>query len=413
MRLTLLFGLALAASIVASGAWMLMRHGESPGSGTPGTARSEDSRSVPVELRPVALAPIARRRTFTGTLEPFAEQVVAPKIAGRIEEIAVDLADRVERGQVVARLDNDEHVQAVAQAEADLAVAQANLAEAQSLLTIADRELDRVGKLSDRGVSSASQLDIARADQLAKQAQVAVSTAQVTRAQAALATARIRLSYTEVTADWRGGNDERVVAERFVEEGETVSANEQLFRIVELDPITAVITVAERDYGLLADGLGAELRTDAFPGAVFEGRIARIAPVFRETTRQARVELTVDNPRLMLKPGMFVRASVVLEQVADAVVVPDAALTLRDGREGLFVLAEDDGHVEWRPVDVGIRDDGRAQIIDGDDLAGRQVVTLGQQLLDDGSPVLVPQPDSTVADASATPDDKQTDQASR
>ena len=291
--------------------------------------------------------------------------------------------------------------------------AQANLAEAQSLLTIAERELDRVGKLSDRGVSSASQLDIARADQLAKQAQVAVSTAQVTRAQAALATARIRLSYTEVTADWRGGNDERVVAERFVEEGETVSANEQLFRIVELDPITAVITVAERDYGLLADGLGAELRTDAFPGLVFEGRIARIAPVFRETTRQARVELTVDNPRLLLKPGMFVRASVVLEQVADAIVVPDAALTLRDGREGLFVLAEDDGHVEWRPVDVGIRDDGRAQIIDGDDLAGRQVVTLGQQLLDDGSAVLVPEPDSAVADAAAPPDTAQTGQASR
>jgi RND family efflux transporter MFP subunit len=204
-----------------------------------------------------------------------------------------------------------------------------------------------------------------------------------------------------------------VVAERFVEEGETVSANEPLFRIVELDPITAAISVAERDYALLADGKPAELRTDAFPGRTFEAHIARIAPVFRETTRQARVELTVENPDLLLKPGMFVRASVVLEQVADATLVPEAALTVRDGHEGLFVVAEDGSRVQWRPVQVGIRDEQQAQIIDGEGLAGRQVVTLGQQLLDDGSAVLVPEPDSAVADAAAPPDTAQTGQASR
>jgi len=82
------------------------------------------TRAVPVELAPIEHGPIARRRTFSGTLEPHAELVVAPKIAGRIEELAVDLADRVTRGQVVARLDdNAERLQAVAQAEADLAVA--------------------------------------------------------------------------------------------------------------------------------------------------------------------------------------------------------------------------------------------------------------------------------------------------
>jgi RND family efflux transporter MFP subunit len=399
MRPIPLLAAVLMLAAAASGVWLLWPSGETATAPSTATAAGEaEPRPVPVELALVERGALARRRTLTGTLEPQAEQVIAPKIAGRIDEIGVDLADRVERGQVVVRLDNDEYLQAVAQAEADLAVAEANLAEAQSLLAIAERELTRIDQLSDRGVSSESQRDIAKADQLAKQALVAVTGAQVTRARAALAAARIRLGYTEVAADWRGGNDARVVAERFVEEGETVAANEELFRIIELDPITAVIHVTERDYALLSDGQAAELRTDAFPGRVFEARVARIAPVFRETTRQARVELTVDNRDLRLKPGMFVRASVVLDQAADAIVVPEPALTTRDGREGLFVLAPDGARVDWRPVQVGIRDGQRAQVLDGGELAGQRVVTLGQQLLDDGSAVLLPADDVGIAE---------------
>jgi RND family efflux transporter MFP subunit len=344
-----------------------------------------DARPVPVELAEIEEGPIERRRTFTGTLEPEAEMMVAPKIAGRIEELFVDLADRVTPDQVVARLDNDEHLQAVAQAEADLAVAEANLVEAESLLTIAERELERVDQLRERGVSSESQRDIAKADQLAKQAHVAVAKAQVTRARAELATARIRLGYTEVTASWRGDGDERVVAERHVEEGETVSANEPLFRIVDLDPIKAVFFVTETDYALLAPGQEAELATDAYPGEVFSGRIVRIAPVFREATRQARVELGVENPGLRLKPGMFVRVTVVLERVGLATIVPGQALTTRDGQQGIFVLAADGRSVAWRPVRPGVHQEERVQIA-GEGLSGR-VVTLGQQLLEDGSPV--------------------------
>ncbi|MDX1527884.1 MAG: biotin/lipoyl-binding protein, partial [Gammaproteobacteria bacterium] len=74
--------------------------------------------AVPVEVAAVGRGPIERKRAFTGTLEARAEFVVAPKVGGRIEEIAVDLADTVNRGQLVARLDDDEFVQTVAQVEA-------------------------------------------------------------------------------------------------------------------------------------------------------------------------------------------------------------------------------------------------------------------------------------------------------
>ena len=72
--------------------------------------------------------------------------------------------------------------------------------------------------------------------------------------------------------------------------------------------------------------------TDAFPGETFSGHIRRIAPVFREATRQARVEVEIPNPDLRLKPGMFARASVVLQRVEEAVTVPDRLIVIRDGR---------------------------------------------------------------------------------
>ena len=350
-------------------------------------ARRGATGAVPVEVAVIERGPIEHRRTFTGTLDPKAEFVVAPKVSGRVEQLHVDLADTVRRGQLVAKLDDDEYVQSVAQAEADFLVAKANLAEAESLLNIAERELKRVEKLRERGVASESQRDTAKADQLAKQAHVAVTGAQVTRAAASLEAARIRLGYSKITAGWRGGNDQRVVAERYVDEGETVAANAPLLRIVEMNPITAVFFVTERDYALLRTGQMVTLRIDAHPDAAFEGRIARIAPVFRESTRQAQVEVDVDNAELRLKPGMFVRVTVVLDRVEDAIIVPEQALVRRDGRDGVFVVAGDGQTVAWREVEVGFRQGGRVQVT-GDGL-NTQVVTLGQQLLEDSSAVSV------------------------
>jgi RND family efflux transporter MFP subunit len=344
-------------------------------------------RTVPVEVAAIEHGPIELRRTFTGTLDARAEFVVAPKIAGRIADMTVDLADTVTRGQVVARLDNAEYLQAVTQAEADLAVARANLAEASSQLTIAERELQRLDKLRERGVSSESQRDLAKADQLAKQAHLEVTRAQVTRAQAALETARIRLGYTEVSADWTGGSDSRQVAERYLDEGGTVAANAPLLRIVELDPLIAVFFVTERDYALLHTGQRATLSTDTYPDELFPGEIARIAPVFRSSTRQARVEARVDNPDLRLKPGMFARITLVLKRVADTSIVPEQALVTRDGHSGLFVIAEDGASVTWRDVTVGIRQGSRVQVV-GENL-GSRVVVLGQQLLKDGSRIAI------------------------
>jgi RND family efflux transporter MFP subunit len=349
--------------------------------------RGDKDREIPVEVAVVRQGTIELQRNFTGTLEAHAAFLVAPKVGGRIEQMEPDISDPVSRNQVVARLDHAEYVQQVAQAEANLTVARANLVEAESLLEIAERELDRFGKLQQRGVSSASQHDAARADQLARQAHLEVARAQLVRSQAELETARIRLGYTEVTAAWRGGSEQRVVAERYVDEGETVTANTPLLRIVELDPISAVFHVTESDYGQLHAGLPARIHTDAYPQQTFAGAIERVAPVFRENSRQARVELRIDNPDLRLKPGMFVRATLVLQRVDQATLVPAAAVTRRGDRDGLFQVVGDGKSVRWRELRLGIRQDDWLQLL-GEPLQG-QVVVLGQQMLDDGSAIAI------------------------
>ncbi len=351
------------------------------------SGKQQNRQAAPVEVRNIEHGSIELLRTFSGALEPRAEFVVAPKVSGRVERLTVHIADIVKRGELVGELDNDEYIQAVALARADLAVSKANLAEALSAMETANRELERVITLRRRGVASEAQLDTASANQLAKKAEHEVAQANVVRAESYLETANIRLGYTRITAGWSGGSDQRVVAERYVDEGEMVSANTPLLRIVELDPITGVIFVTEQDYSRLQPGQKIVLVTDAFPGETFQGHIERIAPVFKQATRQARVELTIGNDRQRLKPGMFIRATVVLGRSENAMIVPEEALTKRDDSTGIFLVSEDGLKVSWHPVDIGIRNGNLVQIVGGQ-VSGR-VVTLGQQLLSDGSAIKI------------------------
>lgn len=375
----------LAAGLGGLGWAIAARLSNDGGSGR----RSGMTGPAPVEVAPVLQGSIELQRTFTGALEARARFVVAAHVGGRVQRLLVDLADPVDNGQVVATLDDAEHVQTVAEQAAELAVARANLADATSGLEIATRERDRLEALEAQGIVSTSALDSARSDYLARDTALKVAKAHVTRASAALERARIRSGYANVVAAWSGDDEQRVVAERHVDEGVTVAANAPLLTVVAIDPLDAVVHVSEKEYGQLAPGQAATITTDAFPDREFLGSIARIAPVFRETSRQARMELQVPNPDRVLKPGMFVRARIVLGREDDATIVPLSALTTRDGKTGVFVVNDAGDRVAWRAVEIGIREGDRVAV-EGDGVDGR-VVTLGQQLIDDGSAIEIAQ----------------------
>lgn len=387
MRLRIALPLLLLAG-TAGGVWWAIDRGlfDRPGGGP----ERSGPKPAPVEVAPVEHGSIVDRRTFSGTLVPRAQFVVAPKVSGRIESLTVDIGDEVASGAVVARLDDDEFEQAVAEAQAEVEVARAQVVLAKSALDVADSTFQRVTELQEREIASGSELDIAEADLRAKRAEVDVADARVQRAEAVLEAARVRLGYTTVIASWSGDEGARVVAQRYLDEGATVRANDPIVTVVDLSTVRAVLFVTERDFARLEIGQIAMVENDAYPGQRFEGHVLRMAPVFEEASRQTRVEVEIDNPGKKLRPGMFVRVEIALGSADDATIVPETALVRRDTGQGVFVVEPPGDRVRFVPVQVGIVAEGRVQVF-GEGITGK-VITLGQQLLEDGSLIRVPEP---------------------
>jgi len=345
--------------------------------------------SVAVETKPVRKGLIYDVGVFTGSLEPKSQFVVAPKVAGWLRELLVDVGDPVNRNQVIAVLDDEEFAQHVEQARAELQVATANAANCASDLDIAKREYERAKALREKQIASASELDVAEASFNACQTRYKVSLAQVAQQDAALKTALVRLSYTKVQAFWEEGDQTRVVGERFVDEGALLQVNQPIVSILQNNPLTAVVYVIERDYPKVMIGQQAVVTTDAYPDRTFTGGITRIAPLLKESSRQARMEVEVPNPDLTLKPGMFVRARVEFAKHENATLIPLPALVRRDDKEGVFIADPQNLKARFVSVTTGIIGDEMVEITKPE-ISGL-VVTLGNHLLEDGSDITLPE----------------------
>lgn len=351
------------------------------------TLKRKEKHPVPVEVAMVKRGPLSYNRTFSGTIVPRSQYIVAPKVGGGIRRLYVDVADSVVRGQIVLQMENAEFEQEVIEAEARLAVAVANRDEAKNRFVIAKRQLDRARTLNDKGIASESAYDSAQAQFLTGQSAVKVAEANLKREEALLRAAKIRLEYTQVKADWNDGDNERTVAQRYVDEGNTVAANTPILSIIEIDPVVAVIQVTEKDYPLIKLDQKATVRAEGFPGTDFIGNVSRISPIFRESSRQAEIEIHVANPEHLLKPGMFTRCTLELDRSGDAVSVPEMAITKRNNQTGVFRVTEDSQSVEWVEVKEGFKSGEQVQLIDTD-LSGR-VLTMGQQFIQDGSKIRI------------------------
>ncbi len=355
-----------------------------------GEGRPQGKPAVAVEIQPVKTGTIRDVGVFTGTLHPRSRFMVAPKISGSLESLPVHVGDSIAPGMLVAVLDQGEYAQQVEQARAELEVARAQLAESRSALEIAGRELERVKELRRKKIASESELDAADADFKARQAKHQVALAQVTQKRASLKAAEVRLSYTRIQAGGDGNGALWVVGERFVDEGALLAPNNPIISVLDIGSLIAVVHVIEKDYPKIKIGQGASITAEAFPEERFTGRIVRLAPLLKETSRQARVEIEVPNPEALLKPGMFVRAEIEFNRHENALLVPESALVRREGVRGVFTVDTDGMKARFVPVKTGIMENEAAEILDPS--ITEPVVTLGQHLLDDGSAVLLPAP---------------------
>lgn len=344
---------------------------------------------VAVEVAPVQIGTIRKTGNFTGTLKPFSEFVMAPKIAGRLVKLLVNIGDPVESGQLVAELDDGEYRQQVIQAKAELEVARANLKERRDTLENTKREYDRTMALRQKKIASESQLDAAASAYNIQKAKLDVALAQVAQNEAALKVAQVRLSYTRIRVPESNHTGFRVVGERFVDEGAMLSANKDIVSILDIGTLIAAIHVIERDYSEIKRGLAAVVSTDAYPGQTFPGNVVRIAPMLKENSRQARVEVEIPNRRLLLKPGMFVRVTIEFDEHDHAIIIPYSALIKRNGVQGVFLADPDNNTARFTEVTAGIVSGDQVEIL-SPTISG-MVVTLGHHLLEDGGAILLPQ----------------------
>jgi len=368
---------------------------------SPSNARRANA-PVAVEIVPVRQAAIRDEGRFTGSLYPLSDFVLAPKIGGRIEKILVRIGDRVEGGQLAAIIDDDELRQEVIQARAELEVARATLQERRNTLEKARREFERTVVLRQKKIASESQLDAAESEFKTQEAMVKVATAQLAQKEAALATANVRLSYAQIQVPANHAAAFLVVGERFVDEGAMLAPNTPIASVLDISSLIGVIYVIERDYPKIRPGLEAEILTDAYPGRAFKGRVVRIAPLLQEKSREARVEIEVPNESRELKPGMFVRVELLFAEHPAATVVPAAALVKRNGNQGVFLADRETRTARFVPVTLGIMNGTLAEVA-SPTLAG-SVVTLGQHLLEDGTPLLLPDlPREAASGSTSTP----------
>ena len=167
-----------------------------------------------------------------------------------------------------------------------------------------------------------------------------------------------------------------------------LAPNTPIVSIIDIEKLIAAIHVIGRDYPKIQAGQEAVISTDAFSGQTFTGKVVRIAPILKEKSREARVEIEIPNVQKLLKPGMFVRVHIQFDEHDNATVVPVTALLKRNGNQGVFIADLKEKKARFIPVNVGIVNGIQAEVLNP--AIKGAVVTLGHHLLEDGASIILP-----------------------
>jgi RND family efflux transporter MFP subunit len=334
-----------------------------------------------VEIATVARGAIAQQLVVVGNLIGDTTVSVVPRVAGRMQAIYVRLGDQVTLGQRIAKIEDFELQEQIKQQEAAQDVARATIRQREADLQLAETNAERSRSLFARELLPKQTLDDTEARYQAAQAQLDLARAQSTQSNARLEELRINMANTVIVSPVNG-----FISRRSADPGAFVGQNAPVVEVVDIGRVRLVANIVERDLQHIQTGDDTRVEVDAYPGEVFSGRIARVAPVLDPATRTAPIEVEIPNPGFRLKPGMYARVSITTEDRKEALVVPSDAVIDLGGRRGVFVAADDDT-VRFRPVTVGIEEQAQIEILSG--LAeGERVVTTGARALRDGDRVM-------------------------
>ena len=287
---------------------------------------------------------IAAQVTANGTLSARGTVLVGAQVSGRVVEIHADFNDQVKKGQIIAKIDTQVLQAQIQQAQAAVALANANVSKAAVAVNDADRQYKRQKTLQDQQLVAGATVEASEVAWDSAKASLVASRAQAAQAQANLAQAKLQLSYATIYSPVDG-----VVLSRAVDVGQTVAASlsaPTLFTIAEdLARMQIDTAVAEADVGRLTEGMKAQFTVDAFPGKTFEGivRQVRNAPTTTSGVVTYDAVIDVENADKSLRPGMTANVTFVLQQVTDAVKIPNAALRFKPTREQMQAMRGEAG----------------------------------------------------------------------
>jgi len=376
-----------------------------------------------VETAPVGRGPFEIWGEWVGTLEARAQADLYAKTPGQIVQVLVDTGDRVQQGQVLARIDAAAQREQIDQLAAAVEMARATLAQRRAAMEIARGNAGRTQSLYEQQLVALQQQEAAQAELKGAEAQVQVARAAVEQAQANLSAGRVELEQTLIRAPFSGS-----VGKRHLDLGAFAAGNQPVFTLIDVSTIETTLPLSEKDAARVRVGQPAVVTVEALRGAEFQGKVARIASLFDPRTNTAEAEVEIANPDGRLKPGMFASVAVALSTAPDALLVPRSALVEEERATYVFTVE----HAAARPEGAGGgagREDGRRGGRNGDDAAagaggpswtakrvqvevlgtgggggrplaavegtlrkGQHVITLGQQELRDGSPVVLAAP---------------------
>jgi RND family efflux transporter MFP subunit len=352
---------------------------------------------VPRQVRVAAVtkARIARAVSATGTLAADEQIVLGTKAVGRLNEINVDLGSRVRKGQTVARIDPKDYKLRVRQAETALQQARVRLGlppdgindqidpeqtgvvrQAAAVLTEAKLTHDRMGELAKRDLISRAELDAAVSQLAVAEARYQDSLEEVRNRQGMLAQrrseleiARQQLADTAIISPTDGA-----VSQRQASVGEYLAAGAPVVTLVRMDPLRLRLAVPEREAVSVRLGQQVRLTVEGDPNQ-HQGRVARLSPAIAEDNRTLMIEAEVPNERLLLRPGAFAKAEIIVEADQEIVTVPSEAIVTFAGIEKVLTIV--DGKVVEKRVRSGRRVGEGMEIIEGVSVGERVIVKPG------------------------------------
>lgn len=332
----------------------------------------ETETSVP-EARPVRAITVERREagtplTFTGRIEAEDEVALAFRISGRLLENSGKLGDQVQPGQIVARLESQNELNALRQAQAGLAAAQGQLTQARN-------HFERQETLLGQGWTTRANFDQAKQAQQTAQSQVDAAEAQ-------LKIAHDLVGFTELKADAPG-----VLTATGPSAGEVVQAGQSIFRIARKDGRDAIFDIPSQVIRTAPSDPQISVSLTDDPTVTARGRIREVAPQANPATRTFEVKVGLTDPPAAMRLGATVTGR--LETVAVPIIeIPATALTRINQQPAVWIVDPANNTVSMRNVDVLRFDQAQVAVSQGLD-TGEVVVTAGVQALHPGQKIRV------------------------